>query len=365
MLDGWRGRTTSSNAPTSAWACCVQAFIGVGLSCAAWLGASELWQLHTTVGPPAQTVNLRWAPGVSSLDRQRAEAELGLAEARENGGEQGPTRIYRLSRRSTSDIQRILSNPMVEDTHHIDRVAFRVELDQPQMNPWLRRLLETDQAPLIYWVLVASSVLSLWSFRRAIGYVSMRAVRFLWADATVARALATARRMARVAVGFLWAAVTDRGAEAQESAGVAADTPVGVISTTAHGPWSTAGSDFPLGALELMRCPSCEAAIVATPGGVACGTCGTMYPVTGGILDLRSSALDAHKQRQHAFFSDQAEGYERDVVNAPFYQALDALTVGRWASGLPPERVYSTSDPEPAGWPLRSRSADTASSRWT
>ena len=129
MLDGWRGRTTTSNAPTSAWACCVQAFIGVGLSCAAWLGASELWQLHTTVGPPAQTVNLRWAPGVSSLDRQRAEAELGLAEARENGGEQGPTRIYRLSRRSTSDIQRILSNPMVEDTHHIDRVAFRVELD--------------------------------------------------------------------------------------------------------------------------------------------------------------------------------------------------------------------------------------------
>ena len=97
------------------------------------------------------------------------------------------------------------------------------------MNPWLRRLLETDEAPLIYWVLVASSVLSLWSFRRAIGYVSMRAVRFLWADATVARAVATARRMARVAVGFLWAAVTDRGAEAQESAGVAADTPVGVF----------------------------------------------------------------------------------------------------------------------------------------
>ena len=224
---------------------------------------------------------------------------------------------------------------MVEDTHHIDRVALRVELDQAQMNPWLRRLLETDQAPLICWVLVASSVLSLWSFRRAIAYVSMRAVRFLWANAAVARALATARRMATVAVGFLWAAVTDRGAEAQESGGVAADTPVGVISTTAHGPWSTAGSGFPLGALELMRCPSCEAAIVATPGRVACGACGTTYPVTGGILDLRSSALDAHKQRQNAFFSDQAKGYERDVVNAPFYQALDALTVGRWASGLP------------------------------
>jgi ubiquinone/menaquinone biosynthesis C-methylase UbiE len=335
MVDGWRGRSSSSKAPTSAWAYCVQAFIGVGLSGAAWLGASELWQLHATVGPPAQTVNLRWAPGVSSVDRQRAEAELGLAEARENSGEQGPTRTYRLSRRSTSDIQRIVSNPMVEDTYHIDRVALRVELDQAQMNPWLRRLLETDQAPLICWILVASGVLSLWSFRRAIGYLSMRAVRFLWAAAAVARALATARRMATVAAGFLWAAVTDRGAEAQDSGGVAADMPVGVISPTAHGPWSTAGSDFPLGALELLRCPSCEAAIMATPDHVACRACGTTYPVTGGILDLRSSALDAHKQRQNAFFSDQAEGYERDVVNAPFYQALDALTVGRWTSGLP------------------------------
>ena len=67
-----------------------------------------------------------------------------------------------------------------------------------------------------------------------------------------------------------------------------------------------------------------------------CNACGAAYPLANGILDLRSSALDAHKQRQNEFFSDEADGYERDVVNAPFYQALDALTVERWARQLPP-----------------------------
>lgn len=280
-----------------------QALLGVGLACAAWIGASGLWQLHATVGPPAQTVTLRWAPDVSSLDRQAAEAELGLAEARDKASEPEPTRIYRLSRRSAGDIERILSHPLVEDTHHIDRVALRVELDQPRMNPWLRRLLETDQAPLISWILIASGVLALLSFRRAIGQLSMRAV------------------------GVLRSAAARRRREPQGAG--AADTPVGVMSTTSRGPWSAAGSDFPPGALEVMRCPSCAGTIVASPDGVACATCGTTYPLTDGILDLRSP------QRQHSFAPDQARADERDVVSAPFREALDALTIGRWAGALP------------------------------
>jgi ubiquinone/menaquinone biosynthesis C-methylase UbiE len=69
---------------------------------------------------------------------------------------------------------------------------------------------------------------------------------------------------------------------------------------------------------------------------VSCVSCGATYPIRDGILDLRPASTDAHKQRQAEFFSSEAEGYERDVVNSPFYRALDALTVARWAASLPP-----------------------------
>lgn len=48
---------------------------------------------------------------------------------------------------------------------------------------------------------------------------------------------------------------------------------------------------------------------------------------------------DAHKSQQQRFFTEEAEGYERDVVGSPFYQALDDLTVHRWSLSLPPNSV--------------------------
>jgi ubiquinone/menaquinone biosynthesis C-methylase UbiE len=109
-----------------------------------------------------------------------------------------------------------------------------------------------------------------------------------------------------------------------------------MISLVIHDHVPGAGADLPSAAVALLRCPSCRAALAQRPSGVACTSCGAAYPAAGGILDLRSPDLDVHKQRQNDFFSGEAEGYERDVVNAPFYQALDALTVERWARQLPP-----------------------------
>ncbi len=95
-------------------------------------------------------------------------------------------------------------------------------------------------------------------------------------------------------------------------------------------------------------------------GAIRCSTCTAWYPIESGLLDLRAVALqspdrrariasryelgdavgravprDAHKSQQERFFTDEADGYERDVVNSPFYQALDDLTVHRWGASLP------------------------------
>src|SRR5215470_11268042 len=73
--------------------------------CAAWLAVVQ-W----TEGPPAQRVNIRWAPDVSPDQRMQAERELGLAD-----GEafEGRTWRYFLRKRSGEDIERILKDRRV------------------------------------------------------------------------------------------------------------------------------------------------------------------------------------------------------------------------------------------------------------
>lgn len=314
--DGGRTRSSRSTAAAAVLSLSLKTLTSLVLAAAAWFGASAVWSLHDRVGPPAQTVNVRWAPTVSQIERQRAEADLGLIETSDRGAGQDRTRIYRLGRRSSRDIERIVSHPLVEDTSHIDRAALRVALDQPDMNPWLRRLLETDRAPAVGWSLAGCAILlllfSVWQVRRPLARAPGAGVERVWPRTA----------------DFVTQTI-DRPQPLEASDAVPA-RPV---------PWSTDGTGFPVGALQLLRCPACEAGLAASRDAVVCVACAAAYPLTDGILDLRSSTLDAHKQRQNDFFSDEAEGYERDVVNSPFYQALDARTVGRWATSLPPESL--------------------------
>jgi hypothetical protein len=133
-----------------------------------WAAASALLALHRSLGPPSQLVNVRWAPEASPDDRRRAEAELGLVAGDGSPDDADSTRSYRLSRRAPADIGRIVSHPLVSDTHHIDRRGLRVELDRPGMNRWLLALLETDRTPLVSWGLVACGLLPLWWARRGL-----------------------------------------------------------------------------------------------------------------------------------------------------------------------------------------------------
>jgi hypothetical protein len=130
-------------------------FAWLTLAAAAWLLAVFFLWLHAANGLPVQRVNIRWAPGVSAADRMAVEQRAGLTAGRE--GEQR-TWSYLLQDRSRDNIRSLVSNPLVEDTAHIDRVLFRVRLDWPGRSAWLRALAETDRLPLIAVALTAIGI---------------------------------------------------------------------------------------------------------------------------------------------------------------------------------------------------------------
>lgn len=71
-------------------------------------------------------VNVRWRDGTSSSDRAAVEAELRLTQPRQ---EDQRTWSYALSDASTDNIRRLVRDPRVEDTHHIDRDRFELARD--------------------------------------------------------------------------------------------------------------------------------------------------------------------------------------------------------------------------------------------
>jgi hypothetical protein len=83
--------------------------------------------LHVTLrlvyGERAAYVHVRWAPSVDPATQEQVEGAHGLrrVEFREKR-----TWGYYLADQSTENIRQIVRHPAVEDTHHLDRKAFRV-----------------------------------------------------------------------------------------------------------------------------------------------------------------------------------------------------------------------------------------------
>ena len=92
-----------------------------------------LWPDHPPPAPPPDVINVRWAEGVDDATRTALEERFSLAEM--DRSPDPNTRVYQIADISVGNVQAIVRDPAVEDTHHIDRSTFAVE--QPP-RPWYR-----------------------------------------------------------------------------------------------------------------------------------------------------------------------------------------------------------------------------------
>jgi hypothetical protein len=175
-----RNRTHPASRSWGRWA--LDAVL-LGLAIAAFAAAGALAWFHFTMGPPAQRVNVRWAPALSVAERVRAEREHGLVDG---ALFEGRTWRYYVRRRSPSDIQELVRDPRVDDTYHIDRALFRVQLDRPDLSPRARAWLETDRLDQISFALVLIAAVITWWSRRTLRAVALalRAVALALRGAT-------------------------------------------------------------------------------------------------------------------------------------------------------------------------------------
>ena len=159
--------------PVARWRPRTADYAFVMLALLAYVSAGWLARLHETEGPPAQRIHVRWASSVSTDDRLRAEQALGLI-----AGEhlEGRTWRYFVRKRSPDDIRRLLRDPRVEDTFHIDRDELRVQIDRPELSPWMRALLESDHLDEISLVLMLAAIVFAWYARRLLVLVVSRLV---------------------------------------------------------------------------------------------------------------------------------------------------------------------------------------------
>jgi hypothetical protein len=84
-----------------------------------------LWPDHPPPAVPPDVINVRWAEGVDDARRTALEERFSLAEL--DRSPDPNTRVYQIGDISVDNVQAIVRDPAVEDTHHIDRSTFVVE----------------------------------------------------------------------------------------------------------------------------------------------------------------------------------------------------------------------------------------------
>ena len=128
------------------------AWIRTCLLLAIWLVAIGIGSLALSLDLSRQRITVAWMASISDVQRDALERSLGLIR-----GEQGSDGVwnYFLKDRSPESIKRIVTSRWVADTRHIDRAAYRVELDRPDTSPWLIDLAVTGQLALAAWLLAA------------------------------------------------------------------------------------------------------------------------------------------------------------------------------------------------------------------
>jgi hypothetical protein len=136
------------------------------LAAACALLAACLVRLDARHGLATQEINLRWAPGVSDEERARVEQQATLVVVEANGPR---TWTYRLRDRSPRNVERLVRDPRVEDTAHVDRATFRVVLDRPDLGPWALWFLQTDRVAAVGYGFAGLAALLVVAARRTFG----------------------------------------------------------------------------------------------------------------------------------------------------------------------------------------------------
>jgi len=233
----------------------------VGLAIAVYMVAGLLVWVHLTMGPPAQRVHIRWAPAVSDAERGRAEREHGLVDG---APFEGRTRQYFVRRRSRDEIQQLVTDPRVEDTYHIDRTRFRVQLDRPDLPSRARAWLETDRFGQLSLALALIAALITWWARRswAVKLQALRTFTYRHATSIEEQAASTSPASRRphawaVVLAVVWAVivipyVAVGPPDFEEYFTGVASTQV-AMKAIVHGAWPFWSLDFGLGAPQPLR----------------------------------------------------------------------------------------------------------------
>jgi hypothetical protein len=233
----------------------------VCLAISAYVVAAALAWFHLTMGPPAQRVHIRWAPTVSAVERGRAEREHGLIDGVPF---EGRTWQYFLRKRSHADIRRLVTDPRIEDTYHIDRTLFRVQLDRPDLPSLARAWLETDRLGQISLALASIAALITWWSWSSWAAMLLALRRFTYRRATSIEEQAWSTSLAAwrapgwaVVLAIVWAVivipyVAVGPPDFEEYFTGVASTQV-AVNAIAHGAWPFWSLDFGLGAPQPLR----------------------------------------------------------------------------------------------------------------
>jgi len=177
----------------------VLGYVLIAVAMPMYIAAASAGWLHLTQGPGAQHVNIRWSPTVSPVERVRAEREHGLVDGVLL---EDRTWGYIVRRRSPADIERLIGDPRVEDTFHIDRGARRVQVDRPALSPRTRAWLESDWLGYISLALACVASWMTWSTRRSLRDIlltlrRLTAITFTWVETKTYRSASGPRSRPR------------------------------------------------------------------------------------------------------------------------------------------------------------------------
>ena len=136
---------------------------------------------YVVYDPIPPQVHVRWREGVSPSQQVSLEVAYGLSKPEHT---EGTTWSYSLIDTSTENIQRLVQDPAVDDTHMIDRVTF--ELVEPPPAPLFVLLLSLALSGIV-GVTVASMVAAVARLRRPIQPGSALGRYVTWAAETRAR----------------------------------------------------------------------------------------------------------------------------------------------------------------------------------